>query len=81
MNSHMYHAFFSELEKIAVLNQQRIQAQGHKMIAQGQLMVNNPLQAASKMQAHARHVASNPSASPQEAANALNLKSAVTSAK
>jgi hypothetical protein len=76
MRHHMYHAFRDELEKIA-LNAQKIKEQGQQMVAQGQMMVKDPLKASALIQQQSRRVAGNPAATPQQAANAFALKSAV----
>jgi hypothetical protein len=77
MHPQTYRAFRDELEKIA-LNAQKIREQGQQMIMQGQMMVQDPLKASSQIQQTARQVANNPTATPQQAANSLALKAAVT---
>ena len=77
MHPYMYRAFRDELEKIA-LNAEQIRQQGQQLVAQGQMMIQDPLRASSQIQQHANHVASNPTSSPQQAAKALAMKSAVT---
>ena len=77
MRHYMYRAFRDELEKIA-LNAQKIREQGQQMVAQGQMMVKDPLRASMQIQQQARQISNNPAATPQRAAKFLALKAAVT---
>ena len=77
MRRYMYQSFRDEMEKIAI-NAQKVREQGRQMVAQGQLMVKDPLKASSLIQQRARQVANNPAATPQQAAKSLALKSVVT---
>lgn len=77
MHPYMYRAFRDELEKIA-LNAQKIREQGQQMMAQGQMMVRDPLRASTQIQQRARQIANNPTATSQQAAEFLALKGAVT---
>lgn len=79
MHPYMYRVFRDELEKIA-LNAEQIRQQGQQMVAQGQMMIQDPFRASSQIQQHANRVANNPTATPQQAAKALALKSSVTPA-
>ena len=77
MHPYTYRAFRDELEKIA-LNTQKIREQGQQMVAQGQMMMKDPLRASSMIQQRARQVANNPTATPQQAAKSLALKAVVS---
>lgn len=77
MRRYMYRAFRDELEKVAI-NAQKVREQGQKMVAQGQMMMKDPLKASSMIQQQARQVANNPAATKQQAAKFLALKSSVT---
>ena len=77
MRPYIYRAFRDELEKIA-LNAQKIREQGQQMVAQGQMMMQDPLKASAQIQQRSRQVANSPTATPQQAAKSLALKAAVT---
>lgn len=76
MREHVYRAFHDELQKIATFNAQQIQQQGQQMIAQGQMMVQNPLGAATQIRQQSMVAARNPHTSPQQAAQLTGLAAA-----